>query len=206
MRSSDAVGTVIASGSILCATDSSLLESGRAARGSPLLVEAFAGFQSGFLVTSTIRPSTVWIVAPVVMSTFPSSSTVSELGAKWNRCMRTHRVISASSKANWSPMHFLGPPPNGRKAKSEDTSFGYGTLSGCTPRQPSLPSIVRPKRDGSNSLASSPQSSVERCMDHVDMKMSWPGRKLTFPRAPLHVGPVGTSSSPFSHLLMSMGG
>lgn len=41
-------------------------------------------------------------------------------------CLRSKaRAMVASMYANWSPTHFLAPPPKGMKAKSDDTSLGY---------------------------------------------------------------------------------
>lgn len=111
------------------------------------------------------KPVFVWIVAPVTSSTSsgdPFSSTS-------NFCNNIANAIVDSISANWSPTHFLGPPPKGKKAKSDiiwlqrqmqwqkhkfwkwiysnkseqnGTSFGYNAprlLDGSKPAHPSIP-------------------------------------------------------------------
>lgn len=59
-------------------------------------------------------PFLAWIVAPLTSSTdsgVPRSSTS-------NFCNNIASATVDSISANWSPMHFLGPPPNGKNAKS----------------------------------------------------------------------------------------
>lgn len=62
-------------------------------------------------------PALVWMVAPV------TSSTSSGLPFNWtsNFCSSKVNTMTDSISANWSPTHLRGPPPNGRKAKSEIT-------------------------------------------------------------------------------------
>lgn len=60
------------------------------------------------------NPFFVCSVAPVTCSTEsgdPFSSTV-------NFCSSIASATVDSIRANWSPTHFLGPPPKGKKAKS----------------------------------------------------------------------------------------
>lgn len=59
-------------------------------------------------------PFFVWIVAPVTSPTDsgdPLSSTL-------NFCNSIANDTVDSNRANWSPTHFLGPPPKGKKEKS----------------------------------------------------------------------------------------
>lgn len=61
------------------------------------------------------NPVLVWIVAPVTSSTDSGDP----LSFTSNFCNNIASATVDSMSANWSPTHFLGPPPKGKKAKSE---------------------------------------------------------------------------------------
>lgn len=63
----------------------------------------------------------MWMVAPVVIPMSWSGTSENS-----NRFRRMARATMASSIANWSPTHFLGPPLNGMYLKSVFTSVGMG--------------------------------------------------------------------------------
>ena len=96
---------------------------------------AAAGFASvdGVTTLRSIRigiPLAVWIVAPVAMPT----SLGDTASRKVNRRISMAMATVASNNANWSPMHFLAPPPNGMKAKSEATWTRVGVGRNMTGR------------------------------------------------------------------------
>lgn len=60
-------------------------------------------------------PFLVWMVAPVTSST-ESGEPLNSTSNFWSNIPK---AIVDSINANWSPTHFLGPPPNGKNAKSD---------------------------------------------------------------------------------------
>lgn len=59
-------------------------------------------------------PFLVWMVAPVTSSTDSGPP----FNFTSNFCSNITKAIVDSMSANWSPTHFLGPPPKGKKEKS----------------------------------------------------------------------------------------
>lgn len=91
---------------------------------NPLNKEKEQKFSNSFvqvllLLTLHHKPVLVWIVAPVTSST----SSADPLNSTSNFFNTIANTTVDSNNANWSPTHFRGPPPNGRKAKSAITWY-----------------------------------------------------------------------------------
>ena len=98
------------------------------------------------------------MVAPVVIPHSPSGWNFGS-NSKSKRRMIVAKVTSDSKIANWSPMHFLCPPPKGKYAKSSVYSSGVFPSTG--------------NRSGMNSSGLSHNLGF-RCKFHTEMKKSVP--------------------------------